>query len=206
MTADVSVLSFPAERAKAFIDAVVAIAMTLLILPLMESVTELPDSVSGAHWLDEHSEDLIGFVVSFAVIATFWITHHRFFARIERVTTPFLWLTMPWLLTIVWLPVATSLSNHLAAGDVVVKLLYIGSMSLTAWLMLAQRIYMKRRPSLHDVSPDEMRSGTAATIAMGLLFAVALVLAILFPAIGYAALFVMAITGVVERLIRRILP
>ena len=34
---------YPAERPKAFIDAVVAIAMTLLILPLMDSVADLVD-------------------------------------------------------------------------------------------------------------------------------------------------------------------
>ena len=32
---------FPAEQARAFADAVVAIAMTLLILPLMESVGDV---------------------------------------------------------------------------------------------------------------------------------------------------------------------
>ena len=32
---------FPAERSAAFVDAVVAIAMTLLILPLMESVGDV---------------------------------------------------------------------------------------------------------------------------------------------------------------------
>ena len=35
---------YAAERPKAFFDAVVAIAMTLLILPLMESVGEVADA------------------------------------------------------------------------------------------------------------------------------------------------------------------
>ena len=39
-----------AERLKAFIDAVVAIAMTLLILPLMESVGEVADASGTTLW------------------------------------------------------------------------------------------------------------------------------------------------------------
>ncbi|MBN9180660.1 MAG: DUF1211 domain-containing protein, partial [Microbacterium sp.] len=46
---------YDADRAKAFIDAVVAIAMTLLILPLMESVGEAAGADQGAAvWIEEH--------------------------------------------------------------------------------------------------------------------------------------------------------
>ena len=61
-----------AERLKAFTDAVVAIAMTLLILPLMESVTDVGGEGGGvAEWLDDHAGQLFGFALSFVMIATF---------------------------------------------------------------------------------------------------------------------------------------
>ena len=39
--AEKAAISYAAERPKAFVDAVVAIALTLLILPLMESVGDV---------------------------------------------------------------------------------------------------------------------------------------------------------------------
>ncbi|WP_438354823.1 TMEM175 family protein [Microbacterium sp. CJ88] len=105
--------TYSAERAKAFIDAVVAIAMTLLILPLMEGVTAAADADKGAAaWVQEHQGQLISFVLSFVIIAMFWMNHHRLFAVVERVTTGLLWITMAWLLSIVWLPVATAMSGR----------------------------------------------------------------------------------------------
>ena len=73
-----------AERLKAFTDAVVAIAMTLLILPLMDSVTDA-DETSTAAWLAQEWPSLLTFMLSFVLIANFWLTHHRMFARVERV-------------------------------------------------------------------------------------------------------------------------
>ncbi len=60
-----------AERMKVFTDAVVAIAMTLLILPLMESVAEAGrDGVSTADYLSEHGGQLFSFAPGPAVAVT----------------------------------------------------------------------------------------------------------------------------------------
>ncbi|QIK72120.1 DUF1211 domain-containing protein [Propioniciclava coleopterorum] len=94
-------------------DAVVAIAMTLLILPLMEAAGELgTEEVTAGAWLGHHSQQLFSFVMSFALIAMFWVREHQMFRRVERVDTPLMWFTMGWLLSIVWLPVATALSGQ----------------------------------------------------------------------------------------------
>ena len=103
---------YSAGRAKAFIDAVVAIAMTLLILPLMDAATEGGVAgQTGASWLDDHSDQLFSFALSFVIIAMFWLNHHGLFARVQSISRVLLWLNMAWLLSIVWLPVATALSG-----------------------------------------------------------------------------------------------
>lgn len=79
-------LLHPAERVVFFTDAVVAIAMTLLILPLMEAVNEASGEVDATHWLDEHFGQLLAFVLSFVIIGQFWLTHHRYFQHVERLT------------------------------------------------------------------------------------------------------------------------
>lgn len=205
--ADAETAVFGAERAKAFIDAVVAIAMTLLILPLMESISDASDAESSAAvWFAEHQWQLVSFVVSFVIIAMFWINHHRVFARVERVTAAFLWICMAWLLTIVWLPVATAMSGRMEGDDPLVKTVYIGSMVLTSVVVLWQRLYLRAHPGLHDISPDSMRHGMAVELAMLVLFVVALIVAVTVPVIGYYAMFLMGLSGVVQNLFARILP
>lgn len=197
---------FGAERAKAFVDAVVAIAMTLLILPLMESVNEVASRGEGAlPWLAGHTDQLFAFVLSFGIIAMFWMNHHRVFARVERVTIPLLWITMAWLLSIVWLPVVTAMVGQMPPHSRVLIALYIGSMILTTLLSLGTRLYLRAHPATHVIDRLHLTAGIAVDIAMTTLFAAALVLAMIAPAVSYFALFLMLLTGPVQRLFARML-
>ena len=55
--------------------------MTLLILPLMESVgMRRPGRLSSFEWLNAERRQLLSFALSFVLIANFWLTHHRLFA------------------------------------------------------------------------------------------------------------------------------
>lgn len=194
------------DRLKAFADAVVAIAMTLLILPLMDSVGEVAAKGGGAQaWINENFGQLFSFVISFTIIAMFWIIHHRLFTRVEHVSSGLAWITMAWLLSIVWLPVATAMSGQMSGDDALVIMLYVGSMILTTLLVLATRLYLRAHPELHDISDFALRRGMAVDIAMALLFTFALVVALTVPVIGYFALFLMMLTGPVQELIARML-
>jgi len=202
--------AFGSERAKAFIDAVVAIALTLLILPLLDAITSEIGAGDGprpdtASWIGEHFPLLISFVISFVVIAMFWIGHHRTFARVHRVTSPLLWLAMAWLITIVWLPVATALIDEMSDDDVLAKALYIGAMALTSFVELCQLGYLRRHPALHDFDDLALRRSMSVALAMTLLFLLSLLLAALVPAIGYFALFLLALTNPVRLLLGRML-
>lgn len=197
---------FSAERAKAFIDAVVAIAMTLLILPLMDSVADVAARNEGtAHWVGQHQWQVISFVLSFAVIARFWIHHHRMFASVHRVSSGFLWVSMGWLVTIVWLPVATALTGQMRDDDTVAKSIYIGTMIATCVLTLLQRLYLLAHRELHTMSEASLRRGLAENVAMITLFAAALAVAVAVPAIGYFALLVMFAAGPTQRLAVRVM-
>lgn len=195
---------YPAERTKAFVDAVVAIAMTLLILPLMESVSEIGDA-GLVSWFAEHDGQLMSFVLSFAIIGMFWINHHRLFAHVERVTTGLLWVQLAWLLSIVWMPVATALSGRLSDEDVVAKVVYIGSMIATSLLTLATRAFLLRHPDLTDDAPGALRRGAAVDLSMATLFALALLVSVLVPVLSYWPMLLMFLTPQVQRLYARML-
>ncbi|MDL9977993.1 TMEM175 family protein [Microbacterium sp. ASV49] len=195
---------FGAERAKAFIDAVVAIAMTLLILPLMESVAEASAKGENAGaWVTGHTDQLFAFVLSFAIIAMFWINHHRVFTLVERVSTALLWITMGWLLSIVWLPVVTAMVGQMPSTDRVLISMYIGSMILTTVLGLATILYLRAHPSMHDISRDRVLRWIAVDLAMIALFAVSLLVAVLVPVVSYFALFLMLFTRPVQVMFAR---
>lgn len=197
---------FGAERASAFIDAVVAIAMTLLILPLMESVSDIGDAGGTTlHWLAEHEQQLVSFVLSFVIIAMFWMFHHRLFVLVEAITSRLMWLLVGWLLTIVWLPVATAITGAMDEGDNLAKIVYVGSMIATACFSLTIRLYLRRHPQLHRNAATALTAGIAADLSTVLLFAIALTVALLVPAIGYYALFLMLLTPLVQRLLLRLI-
>ncbi|MGG5258603.1 TMEM175 family protein [Phycicoccus avicenniae] len=198
--------TFVAERTTAFLDAVVAIAMTLLILPLMESVGDVAESgASAGEWFGEHDQQLVSFVLSFVLIAMFWISHHRLYASVQRVTVPLLCISMAWLLTIVWLPVATAMSGRFSDGDGLVKAVYIGSMIAICLMTLVTRAYLARQPELHDSSQTLLRRGMAVDIAQALLFTLALVLAVTVRSLGYSALFIMVLVGPLQGAVGRML-
>lgn len=197
---------YEVARVVAFVDAVVAIAMTLLILPLMESVSEAAASDDdAAHWFAEHDAQLTSFVISFVIIALFWMIHHRLFVHVEHATQALLWVLMAWLLTIVWLPVATAISGQMPGEDPLTKVVYIGSMIATCLTSLAIRLYLRQHPSLHRIPSSTITAGIAADVATATLFAIALVVAVAVPAIGYWALFIMLLAGPVQALFARML-
>lgn len=75
------------ERLLTFIDAVVAIAITLLVLPLAEVGSELQDG-SVAELLHEHAIDIAGFLLSFVVIARLWLGQYRIVSSLVRPWSP----------------------------------------------------------------------------------------------------------------------
>ncbi|MCE0766268.1 DUF1211 domain-containing protein [Pseudonocardia kujensis] len=99
-----------AERLTFFSDAVVAIAITLLAieLPVPQGATA---AELAAGFLANRGEYL-AFLISFAVIARHWISHHRVFRYVGRATLPLTWLNMLWLLIIVLTPFFTRLISE----------------------------------------------------------------------------------------------
>lgn len=71
---------------KFFTDAVVAIATTLLILPLLGVQKAADDGVSTREFLHDNGDQLFSFALSFAIIANFWVSHERLFNLVGQWT------------------------------------------------------------------------------------------------------------------------
>ncbi|TDO56049.1 putative membrane protein [Kribbella sp. VKM Ac-2571] len=115
------------DRLVLFSDAVVAIAITLLVLPLVDLVPEVKAEGGDAFSvISEHRQEIFTFLLSFVVIASFWLGHHRLFEHVRAYTPAMMRVNLLWLLTIVVLPFPTEIvgafdSDQFTAG------LYIGT-------------------------------------------------------------------------------
>lgn len=195
---------FRTERFKAFVDAVVAIAMTLLILPLMESVSDAASNrLSTAEFFDEHSGQLLSFGLSFVLIATFWMGHHRQYRDVEWITSPLLWINIAWMATIVWLPVPTAMIGQMDT-DLLQPVVYIGTLILTQVTTLAGWRYLLRHPDFTTTPVETLRAGVIGDLAAIILFLIALAIAVFVQPYGYAGLLVLLLSGVVTKLLDRV--
>ena len=108
---------FQLERLILFSDAVFAIAITLLAIEI-----KLPElggrPTNAAVWarMIELIPKFIGFLTGFAVIALYWVAHHRIFRFLRNYNQKLLWLNMLFLLCIVLMPFSSGLFSSYATA------------------------------------------------------------------------------------------
>ncbi len=194
----------PSERMVAFTDAAVAIALTLLVLPLVDIVPEAAHSGENAVELITHNLAAIGsFLLSFAVIARFWSVHHRLFGYDHRLTPALVQLNLLWVLTIAVLPFPTEMiASFVTRGYVVAVYLVV---LLVCSACLSVMTIMMRRTAVQDGAangvPEEFVVGSLASTTT---MVVALAVELAFPAVGPYALFILLADPVFMPLIRRL--
>jgi uncharacterized membrane protein len=189
------------DRVIAFSDAVVAIAMTLLVLPLTELSPSDYDGDVG-RLLSDNSSELTAFVVSFFVIALFWASHHRIFDRLVVIDGRLLRLNILWLFTIVVLPFPSSLVQ--TGGTETAAVFYLGALFVTALMTRVIAIYVARHPALCDGPEDEAsRAGAIRGWFAVAVFAVAFVASFWMGVTATWLLLVMLAEGPVSALVAR---
>ena len=135
------------DRLLTLTDGVVAIALTLLVLqlkvPPLADVTD-PNSASAlASELGKGGDQLISYVISFYVIAQFWLVHYRVFRQVAGQQEGLAWWNFAFLFTITVMPFTSSLlgeysSNPLAVDIFAVNLL-LASLATQATLIFGHR-------------------------------------------------------------------
>ncbi len=170
-------------------DAVVAIAMTLLVLPLVESVPEVDlDDVPA--FVAEHRSLFISFVVSFLVILLFWAAHQRVFRSVGEMTSGLRWLNAAWLLIVAFLPFPTALVGREPTTSTTP--VYIGTVFALA-MTSAAMTYLAFRAA--GAGPDREYLGRRVVVAAvaALVLLVSTVLAIASPDVALFALIGVAV-------------
>lgn len=122
------------DRLVTFTDAVVAIAITLVVLPLVDVAGA---ARTPAEFFAHSGYALIAAGISFVVIGTFWRDHHVLFLRATGYPPLLLRTSLLWLACIVFLPVATVIEVRSPSGDRSAYALYLGTVLLA---MICHRI------------------------------------------------------------------
>lgn len=190
------------DRLVNFSDAVVAIAITLIVLPLVDAAGGDRHESVGA-FLAENTGSLAAAGLSFVVIGAFWRAYHRVWDGFTGVSTPMIHLNFVWLASIVFLPLPTVLIESVTSNDRLSSGLYVGTM-LVSVSCLALHSVAAERAGL--VSEWALASRRAMPVwdrwVTVILMAVAFVVAVAVPQIGLVALLVLLLAvpaGVVAR-------
>jgi uncharacterized membrane protein len=173
------------ERFINFSDAVMAIAVTLLVLPLVEHATS-SSITSYRGFVSSFGNPLFIFLLSFVVICRYWEVHHNLFSNLKSFNTRLFWLNASWLVSIVLIPFTSELLGN-SSESVFITSIYIGSLLITSYLGVAIEWEILHSPILQKPSAAKsLRStyGLVTAIAMTL----ALAISIMFHDIGLWAL------------------
>ncbi|MBX3547553.1 MAG: DUF1211 domain-containing protein [Xanthobacteraceae bacterium] len=169
------------ERLKLFSDAVMAIAMTLLVIEIrLPNEHHLTDArlleILGSLW-----PRYLGFFVSFAVIAFLWIAHWRKYQMIERASSRLVWLNFLFLLAICCIPFTTAvLGEH---GDLrVAVIVYAATMVFALLCSTTLTLYGYRAGLMKaSVSADEVKKSIRNSLFTATVFAISIGIAFFDP-------------------------
>ncbi|MDX3661063.1 TMEM175 family protein [Streptomyces sp. ID05-26A] len=183
------------DRLVLFTDAVVAIAITLLVLPLVE-ITSDTGSEPASELVAHHWPQIFSFLLSFVVIAHLWFTHHRLFENVKQYSGPLVVLNMAWLLTIVVLPFPTELVGR-PGVDHFTQFFYIGTITVSSALLTAITLLVHGSPEL----AVEARGLSRPVVLRALVPTAVLLLAlVLSPLISYWGLLLLLVSPLAQRI------
>ena len=165
------------DRIISFSDAVIAVAITLMVVQV-----QIPESVAPGQ-LQQALRGLIPtfttYVFSFYIVAVYWIEHHRMFKYIKRCDDGLIWLNLLLLMLIALVPFATNLLDTYPDAQIVV-FIYATLIAVLGLLTTGLWWYATHRHRLVDkgLSPLLIRKGLVLRLVAPVVFMVSMAIAI----------------------------
>jgi uncharacterized membrane protein len=144
---------FSSERMVFFSDAVIAISMTLLILPLLDAVQVAKEKdQSESEYLVDAARLFATFILSFFITIEYWRQHEMLFHYVRRYTEAIRIFNPLFLLFIVTLPISTALATEIAVkgGSVVPVVVYVANLILINICLTVMYILVRKDPRMWD--------------------------------------------------------
>jgi uncharacterized membrane protein len=154
------------SRLMNFTDGIVAIAVTLLVLPLTDIA---PPAAGESVWvvMSRNDRAIFSFLLSFAITLAFWRRHHRLFDGLRSFDQTLVALDGLWLMGVVFLQFPTNMLGHSGPQGGVISL-YALTLAAIALLNIGIWVYLRTRPALLPperlVSRDSIGWGAATAV------------------------------------------
>jgi uncharacterized membrane protein len=190
------------ERLVFFTDAVAAIALTLLVLPLSEMVPELSaEHAQAIQVFTDNQWKIYTFLLSFAVIGRLWYAHHQMFEHVEAYNGPLVYLNFGWIFTIALLPFPTQIVGGFQTSRFAV-LFYIGTILVNSLCYTAMVRVIRRTPEVHGDAEPITDQALVNSLLTSAAFLVAFIVGAIWPHLGYWALLLVAAAQWIARWIK----
>ena len=191
------------KRLSAFTDAVMAIAMTLLVLDLDKPDPSQITNVAQLHDALDQWSAYISFALSFWVIAVYWRVHFRTFRRFRRVDGMVVQLSLLFLFGITFLPFPTAILQRFTEDRVAV-LLYTATLAAVGYSWAALWYYSVRKEHLVLRGEDgTMRNGLERSLIPPIVFTLSFCVTWIDPALGLWIWLLIPIVGLFRRITSR---
>lgn len=173
------------DRLITFTDGIVAVAITVLVLPIVGLRAKQGESTV---WqiLNDNSGQISSFLLTFVVVAVMWQVHNRIFSRLGGFDDTIFWLNLLWLVLIVILPWSSSLYGNgidaFNAGSLVPTWFSggegLGGAGLFYWLNLGAismisgliTLHARKNPQLIDAQAPRVFADTRFVRSRGFIF------------------------------------
>jgi uncharacterized membrane protein len=145
------------DRLLALTDGVVAIALTLLVLQLQVPASTVVSNTTSAselwHALNIDGSELTSYLVSFLIIAQFWLVHHRAMRNMKGHSEGLAWRNFGFLLALTLMPFTSDLIGRFGSNPVAITLF---ALNLALISVASQWIVLYA--ANHHLVADEHRS------------------------------------------------
>jgi TMEM175 potassium channel family protein len=166
------------EHVISFSDAVFAFAITLMALTI--DIPDLPPDLSQSELLqrlDDSYPQLEDYIISFAVIAIFWISYHQVFNHIKGSHISMVYLNLLFLLFITLLSLTTSFVTNYASYQIP-YIIYCTVVIMTSSLLVLIWWYATKDYRLVDkgMHPLFIKGTFFALLAIPIIFSISVVI------------------------------
>ena len=102
----IDTLNVAPDRLMALCDGIFGMVMTLLIFGIEVPTVNFTNSMAFNSFLTTLLPTIGRYAVCFILVGTFWLYHHEYM-KVDKLTVPFVWLNLIYLLLIAFIPFST---------------------------------------------------------------------------------------------------
>lgn len=161
-------------------DGIVAVALTVLVLPLVD----IPAPGGGASQfavITENSEQIAAYVLTFLIVFVLWFGHHRVFENFRAIDERILWLNALWLVTIAFIPWPSRMLDVGTEGQEAEAVwLYCLTLFLNTFVLHCIYAHGRRHPDLLE-DPALARARFSISAAFATLFGILTIVSFFAP-------------------------